>query len=65
MLIIGSLNLFWSTYLFGLTSYEDGQDLGEEAGQERVEGRLVLEEAVQFHQQLFIFAQSVVDLAHI
>lgn len=55
----------WLTYLFGLASYEDGQDLGEEAGQERVERRLVLEEAVQLHQQFLVFSQSVVDLAHV
>ena len=57
--------LFSPNYLFRLASYKNGQDLGEEAGQERVERRLILEEAIQLHQQFFIFSQSVIDLAHI
>ena len=38
---------------------------GEEAGQKWVERRLILEEAIQFHQQFLIFSQSVINLAHI
>lgn len=63
--------MFWycsyqmTPHLFRLASYENGQDLGEEAGQKRVERRLILEETIQFHQQFFIFSQSVIDLAHI
>lgn len=53
------------TYLFRLAPYKNGQHLGEEASQERVERRLILEEAIEFHQQFFIFSQSVVDLADI
>lgn len=53
------------TYPFRFTSNKNGEDLGEEAGQERVERRLVLEEAIQFHQQFFIFSQSVIDLAYV
>lgn len=41
-------------YLFRFASYEDGQDLWEEAGQERIERRLILEEGIQFLQQLLI-----------
>lgn len=57
--------LLWQTYLFWLASYKNGQDLGEKAGQEWVERRLTLEEAIKFHQQFFIFSQSLVYLAHI
>ena len=54
-----------ATYPFRFTSNKNGEDLGKEAGQERVERWLVLEEAIQFHQQFFIVSQSVIDLAYV
>lgn len=41
-------------YLFRFASYENGQDLWEEAGQERIERWLIVKEAVQFLQQFLI-----------
>lgn len=52
-------------YLFRFASYKNGQHFREETGQEWVKWWLILEEAVKFHQQFFIFSQSVVNLAHI
>lgn len=60
-----SNTLLTPTHLLRLASYKNGEDFGEEASQERIERRFILEKAIQFHQQFFIFTQSVIDLAHI
>ena len=51
--------------LFRLPANENAEDLGEEAGQQGVEGGLVLQEPIQLPQEALVFAQPVIDLAHV
>lgn len=53
------------THLLGLASDEVADGLAEEAGQQRIEGRLLQQEAIEPLQQGVVPRQLLIDLAHI
>lgn len=52
-------------YLFSLSRNEVANGLAEKTGEQRIERRLVVQEAVKKVQQRLVPAQSVVDLRHV